>query len=85
MPAIWVINPVCLSQGWGLMWAVIALGLGETSGVIIKGVVSPRANTTLLVSSPVNMAITHNSLPFFVVVTIIVTILTLEVIRQCVC
>jgi hypothetical protein len=64
MPAIWVINPVCLSQGWGLIWTVIALGLGETSGVIIKGVVSPRVNTDLLVSSPVNMAVTHNPLPY---------------------
>jgi hypothetical protein len=26
MPAIWVINPMCLSQGWGLIRAVITLG-----------------------------------------------------------
>jgi hypothetical protein len=41
MPAIWVINPLCASKGRGLIGTVITLGLGETSGVIMKGVVGP--------------------------------------------
>jgi hypothetical protein len=46
------------------MWTLIVLGMGETSRVIVKGVVSPRVNTTSLVSSRVNIAVTHNPLPF---------------------
>jgi hypothetical protein len=46
------------------MWTQIVLGMGETSRVIVKGVVSPRVNTIPLVSSRVNIAVTHNPLPF---------------------
>ena len=39
--------------------------MNETSGVLTEGVVGPQANTTLHLSSLLNMAISHNSLPCF--------------------
>lgn len=59
MPAIWVINPLCLSRGWGLIRTVIMLGMNGTSGAIRKGVADAGASTSLRVSLLVNTAISH--------------------------
>jgi hypothetical protein len=39
MPVIWVINPLCMSRGWGLIRTVIMWDMNGTSCVVMKGVV----------------------------------------------
>ena len=43
MPAIWVINPLCMSRGWGLIRTVIMWDMNGTSGAITKGVVREKS------------------------------------------
>ena len=82
MPAIWVINPLCMSRGWGLIRTVILWDMNGTSGAITKGVVSDKNEQ----SSSCSLASPYGHLPqfidFFVFVTISVPVPTLDPIRR---